>query len=63
MDLPKKYNQNVNEAAIVSDGTNIINVPIADWVKTLSEGLPDFSKLPKTRKVLKTEYFNSKKEA
>lgn len=39
---------------------NIEDIPIADWVHTLSEGETEYVK-PHKRKALKKEYFDSKK--
>ena len=40
--------------------TNIEDIPIADWVNTVSEGDAEYTK-PRKRKKMKDEYFNSKK--
>jgi uncharacterized protein DUF6364 len=40
--------------------TNIEDIPIADWVQTLSEGEAEYTKARK-RKAIKDEYFKSKK--
>ncbi len=40
--------------------TNIEDIPIADWVNTVSEGDAEYTK-PRKSKKMKDEYFNSKK--
>jgi len=40
---------------------SIEDIPIADWVNTVSEGEAEYITTPKKRKDLKDEYFKSKK--
>lgn len=36
------------------------DLPIADWVRDVAEGKAEYSTRPKTRKALKSEYFDSR---
>jgi len=40
---------------------NIEDIPIADWVNTVSEGEAEYITTPRKRKDIKDEYFKSKK--
>ena len=40
---------------------NIEDIPVADWVNTVSEGEAEYITTPKKRKDIKDEYFKSKK--
>jgi hypothetical protein len=40
---------------------NIEDIPVADWVSTVSEGEAEYITTPRKRKDLKDEYFKSKK--
>ena len=71
IDIAKKYAQSQGislsrlteillRKATLKEYKNIEEIPIADWVKMVSEGPAEYVK-PKNRKELKDEYFNSKK--
>ena len=40
---------------------NIEDIPVADWVHTVSEGEAEYISAPRKRKDMKDEYYNSKK--
>ena len=40
---------------------NIEDIPVADWVNTVSEGEAEYITNPRKRKDLKDEYYNRKK--
>jgi len=47
--------------ATFSGYRNIEDIPVADWVNTLSEGEAEYITTPRKRKDLKDEYYNRKK--
>ena len=40
---------------------NIEDIPVADWVQTVSEGEAEYITAPRKRKEIKDEYFKSRK--
>ena len=47
--------------ATVGGYKNIEDIPVADWVNTVSEGEAEYITTPRKRKDIKDEYFKSKK--
>ena len=41
--------------------TNIEDIPVSDWVSTVSEGEAEYITTPRKRKAIKDEFYNSKK--
>ena len=47
--------------ATYSGYNNIEDIPVADWVNTISEGEAEYISTPRKKKALKNEYYNRKK--
>jgi len=44
-----------------SNYRSLEDIPVSDWVNTISEGKIEYKTKPKSRKDIKNEYFKSKK--